>query len=57
MLFGLNPVTGNAAQKPGRSATAARKSRSFELRSMDQLKQAFQRDTGKLRLVALVSPT
>jgi len=29
----------------------------IELRKIDQLKEAFQRDTGKVRLVTILSPT
>jgi hypothetical protein len=36
---------------------ARRKSNVVELRSLDQLKEAFQRDQGKVRLVTLLSPT
>ncbi len=28
-----------------------------ELRNLDQLREAFQRDSGKVRLIALLSPT
>jgi hypothetical protein len=34
-----------------------RKANVVELRSLDQLKEAFQRDQGKVRLVTLLSPT
>jgi hypothetical protein len=55
-LFG-SAATSVAAQKPGGRAAAARKSRIAELGSIHQLKEAFQNDAGKVRLVALVSPT
>jgi hypothetical protein len=37
--------------------TSAGKARLTELRSVDRLKKTFERDTGKVRLVVLVSPT
>jgi hypothetical protein len=46
-----------AAQKRGRSGAASRKTRAPELGRIDQFKEAFQNDAGKVRLVALVSPT
>ena len=55
-LFG-SAATNVAAQKPGRRTAAARKSRIAELASIRQLKEAFENDAGKVRLVALVSPT
>jgi hypothetical protein len=57
LLFAVSAETSNAAQKRSRSTTASRKARAPELRSVAQFKDAFQNDTGKLRLVALVSPT
>jgi len=47
----------NAAQKSRRVASASRTSRIRELVRIDQLKEVFQRNSGKVRLVALVSPT
>jgi hypothetical protein len=47
----------NAAQKSHRSRPASRTSRVHELVDVDQLKRLFQNDAGKVRLVALVSPT
>lgn len=40
-----------AVKKDGRKAGVT------ELRNLDQLKEAFQRDIGKVRLIALLSPT
>ena len=57
ILFAISAATGNAAQKPGRSAAVGRTSRIHELVRVDQLKEVFQGDSGKVRLVALVSPT
>jgi hypothetical protein len=57
ILFAFSAETGNAAQKRSRSTTASRKARAPELGSVAQFKDAFQDGAGKLRLVALVSPT
>lgn len=47
----------NAAQKSHRSRPASRASLVHELVDVGQLKKLFQNDAGKIRLVALVSPT
>jgi Tfp pilus assembly protein PilE len=47
----------NSVQKSHRSRAASRTSRVHELVDVDQLKKFFQDDAGKVRLVALVSPT
>jgi len=47
----------NGAQNSRRSRPASRASRVHELVDVDQLKKLFQDDAGKVRLVALVSPT
>jgi hypothetical protein len=57
ILFGVSADTCNAALKSGRSTAANRRTRTPGLRSVDQFKEAFQKDAGKVRLVALVSPT
>ena len=57
ILFGLGSLRSNAAQKPRRSASARRQAVIPELNTIDQLKEAFERDAGKVRLVALLSPT
>lgn len=57
ILIGDTLPSSIAAQKRGRSAAASRKARAQELGSIDQFKEAFQKDAGKVRLVALVSPT
>ena len=57
ILVGLSAITCDAAQKVGSSAAAVRKSRAVELLSLDQLKERFQNDAGKVRLIVLVSPT
>jgi hypothetical protein len=58
ILFGINPASSiSAQQKRSRSAAAVRNPRLSELVSITQLKEAFQRDAGKVRLVALLSPT
>jgi hypothetical protein len=57
VLFALSADTGNAAQKPDRSAAVSRQTRTPELGSINRFKEAFQNDEGKVRLVALISPT
>lgn len=57
VLFGLDPSTSSGAQKSRRSASARRQAAIPELLSTDQLKEAFERDAGKVRMVALLSPT
>lgn len=57
ILFGASLPSSNAAQKSSRSTAASRKARASELGSVEQFKDAFQNDQGKVRLVALVSPT
>jgi hypothetical protein len=57
ILFGVAPPSSNAAQKHGRSAAISRRSRTPELGSVEQFKVSFQNNAGKVRLVALVSPT
>ena len=47
----------NANAQRRRLQTPARRVGVTELRTIDQLKDAFQRDTGKVRMVVLVSPT
>ncbi len=56
-LFALSADISNAAQKRGRSAAVSRQTRIPELGSVDQFREAFQNDDGKVRLVALISPT
>ena len=56
ILFGVSAAEINASQKPNRVSTASRKAR-IQLRNVAQFKEAFQNDAGKIRLVALVSPT
>jgi hypothetical protein len=49
-----------AAQKKGqRKPPLVKKSavKVIELRNLEQLKEAFQRDTGKVRLLTILSPT
>ncbi len=53
--FGYSAVSG--AQKSKRPAVARHQAAIPELHSIDQLKEAFERDAGKVRLVALLSPT
>jgi hypothetical protein len=56
VLLGVSVSEAKASQKPNRVSTASRKAR-IQLRNIDQFKEAFQNDAGKIRLVALVSPT
>jgi hypothetical protein len=58
----IPPISSNsfAAQKTGKQKRplAVRKAvRVIELGEIDQLKEAFQRDAGKVRLVTILSPT
>jgi hypothetical protein len=57
MVFALSADTGNAGQKPDRSAAMNRQTRTPELGSIDRFREVFQNDEGKVRLVALISPT
>ena len=57
VLFALSADTGKAVQKPDRSAAVSRQTPTPELGSIDRFKEAFQNDEGKVRLVALISPT
>ena len=54
-------VTGDGAQTssapPAKAKITAGNDSLPRLRSLDQLKDVFRRDTGKVRLVALLSPT
>jgi len=57
ILLGVSLQSSNAAQKRGRLAATSRKSRLPELGSVEKFKESFQNNAGKIRLVALVSPT
>jgi hypothetical protein len=57
IVFGVSLPSSNAAQKRGRTASATRNARAAQLGSVAQFKEAFQYEAGKVRLVALVSPT
>jgi hypothetical protein len=56
IMLGVSSGEINASQKPNRPPTN-QKVRARKLGSVDQLKEAFQNDAGKVRLVALISPT
>ncbi len=55
--LGVSLLANADVQRPARSQTRISRPRLVELRSIDQLKEVFERDGGKVRLVALVSPT
>ena len=57
ILLGVSSGELNASQKPNRTVPASRKSRIPKLGNVDHLREAFQHDAGKVRLVALISPT
>ena len=58
IIFAVNLAPANAAQKHRRSSGAvSRQTRAPQLGDVEQFKAAFQTDAGKVRLVALVSPT
>lgn len=57
IVFGLSLPSSNIAQKRSRSRAVIHKARGVHLSSVEQFKEAFQNDAGKVRLVALVSPT
>ena len=57
VLFALSADTGKAAQKRDRLAAVSRQTRTPELGSIERFREAFQNDEGKVRLVALISPT
>jgi len=57
VTFALSADTGNAAQKRDRPAAASRRTPTPELGSIERFREAFQNDEGKVRLVALISPT
>jgi hypothetical protein len=57
VAFGVSLPSSVIAQKQGRPTAVSRKARAAQLGSVEQFKEAFQAHTGKVRLVALVSPT
>jgi hypothetical protein len=57
VLIALSADTSDAAQKRDRSAAVSRQARTPELGSVDRFREAFQNDEGKVRLIALISPT
>ena len=56
-LYGISPLQASAAQRPRRLAPERHQAAITELRTTEQLKEAFERDAGKVRMVALLSPT
>jgi hypothetical protein len=56
-LFVSRLYSSSEAQTGRRSGSANRQSVVSTLRSIDTLKQAFQREAGKVRLVTILSPT
>ena len=57
ILFGISAGTSLGSQRRARSGTASRKSHAVALGTVAQFKAAFQNDEGRIRLVALISPT
>lgn len=58
IVFAVSLPTANAAQKHRRSTNAvSRRTRPPEPGDVGQFKAAFQADAGKVRLIALISPT
>jgi hypothetical protein len=57
LLFTLSESTANATQKRSGSTAASRKTREPDLGNVAQFKDTFQNDQGRIRLVALISPT
>jgi len=53
----ISAIATAGAQKTRRPTARISEPRLVELRNIDQLKELFERDTGKVRVVALVSPT
>ena len=56
IMLGVSASEINASQNARRYSTQSRKSR-IQLRNVNHFKEAFQNDEGKVRLVALISPT
>ncbi|HEV8484778.1 MAG TPA: hypothetical protein VGV87_14655 [Blastocatellia bacterium] len=56
-LFVVSLPSSNAAQKRGRSTVAIRKAQAPKPGSVEQFKDAFQKDADNVKLVALISPT
>jgi hypothetical protein len=50
-------AAGDLPLQTSKAANAQRKKTIIDLKSVEPLKEAFQRDSGKIRLVALISPT
>jgi hypothetical protein len=51
------PTAGTVPSQASKATSATRKGSIINLKSIEPLKEAFQRDSGKIRLVALLSPT
>ena len=56
-LVSISSTSSSEANTARRSASAHRQIVVPTLHSIDSLKQAFQRDAGKVRLVTILSPT
>lgn len=54
LLTALLIIQGNSSDRPARAT--ALPAEVVELKNLDQLKEAFQRDRGTVRLVSLLSP-
>jgi hypothetical protein len=57
IAFGVSLPGSNAAQKASRSTAISRNARAARLGGVEQFKEGFRYDAGKVRLVALISPT
>ena len=57
VLLAGDATVSSAGQKSRGAAVVSRRVRRSPLQNVDRLKEAFQRDAGKLRMVVLLSPT
>ena len=57
IVVGVSLPSSYVAQNVSRSSTASRTAQESQLSSVEQFKEDFQNNPGKIRLVALLSPT
>ena len=57
IIFGVSLPPSKAAQKDRRSTAVSRRTAAPQPGNAAEFKEAFQTDAGKVRLVALISPT